>query len=1491
MRSSLLHESVEVRAAGIRAFRYFIQEATHVQHFYRLNLDFLVVRSVDIVLDNKAERMQALRLIRKLLSINPSNFSPSFTRCLLAIAKDGHQKDDKDVILRTCLATLSELLLLNPTLCQRCRVIPALMDALLNASHSPLIIEAIVGSLLYTMNDPDLRSKCSQQLSLHKFIAPFTDYPYVSNNPMSNFPGRPGVPTIEQITDSSEFKDHRLATTRFILLSLFRSWPGFLYMCSQPANHIQFDSTPNNPKTAATNDSLQSDPTDSSDSCVTLGSMSALHCLLSMLRMPFEDTRRVLLEFFFELFYLPLPDWTDDFEMARTSISSLTNVPDQWALYDGFVASEAKNLLPSLSVSQNLFENHLSLLLHVFIRADLLSTLTTIIIESACVQNSVRATLLLGELLYLTSRFLPAELSQRCHGLAPLLHACVDIERSSQQRAIASAAVSCLQRMHSLQKRPLTVHSIFLEMLLQQQTQSINHGMLAQSSSSVSPNTRPMPSFCSSSSSSSLYPAPDRPSKSTSSAKLSNSTSKKPVHLDTSDELKPTPTSSTSSSPPPPLVEPSTTSPIPPSAHRRLLQNAGAREHEDSAVLNAIRRSQTLMREPIEWNWQLICTLLRWPGDTLRRQEDHTQRSFVRRLVQFYKPNSRQFSGLSNNHAQSRHITLAGLYLLRFLLDADDAKCGELLQEFLSDLHQSLAQVANDSAPPTAALSASRLLSSHAAHYFLFIGQLSACNRGRKILEKHGFFDLLLQLIGPESGAATSLQSPTSVSPAAMSNTGISSLATASALATSAGSNGSACSIALNTHCDTFAKLIVSCLHYGPDAPFSRTLLGKVLTGSSDSSRLYATNFLRVLLRLRLRDFGKWALELLVTQLADINEQVNSAAIDILHEACESADLLDTLVALRPSVLHLGDRGVLLIAQLASCPNGLKYLQQSALLGHELQRWSEGGFQMRYARFTEQLLNDTFTLHSRADDLSYGRRVDRSLSGATSIGASSSAMSAGAGSTSALFGICGVAGGWRREAFSPAHLYGSLAAHAAGVEILNNERTIDRLQRTCCELCCVDSNGRGQVARVRQNTPLNLLKLKAMIWSIGHIGSSSLGVQLLSNSWLLIALIRLTGECSILSVRAVGFYSLGLIGRSESGRQFLAKHGWTAVRHSRHERWPVCEQMLRGRLRAAHAPHLILPQDENMEGDSLDVNVKYSGVEEDHDNHINGDHQNSSHELRQLNRQFERNVHLQQSRDSMLFIDADETDRQQRIARPTSVNVRHWIESDRQQIDQDSIHKSFDTLNPNDSINSTVLPEIASLDENESFHGLGSSINEPEVSDSEPVPIDSEGAKQPFGLPEPVLSPDNVKKTCADKTLASDAIVRTTDRKYPALGTYLLQQRNARPHSQTLPNKRTQRPHSQTHLSPYSSGFNSAGVPRRKISEPTGCAAPSIYQSCSHLYFTSSGQCALCCSSIDARGRTQSGLDDSDPYNRSQTESFGGSSASVSFLLNCFASV
>ena len=64
-------------------------------------------RSLDVCLDNDVERVHALRLIRKMLSVSPSLFPSSLVTVLLSVANDGVKERDK--MVKTCLATICEL--------------------------------------------------------------------------------------------------------------------------------------------------------------------------------------------------------------------------------------------------------------------------------------------------------------------------------------------------------------------------------------------------------------------------------------------------------------------------------------------------------------------------------------------------------------------------------------------------------------------------------------------------------------------------------------------------------------------------------------------------------------------------------------------------------------------------------------------------------------------------------------------------------------------------------------------------------------------------------------------------------------------------------------------------------------------------------------------------------------------------------------------------------------------------------------------------------------------------------------------------------------------------------------------------------------------------------------------------------------------------------------------------------------------------------------
>jgi rapamycin-insensitive companion of mTOR len=56
-----------------------------------------------------------------------------------------------------------------------------------------------------------------------------------------------------------------------------------------------------------------------------------------------------------------------------------------------------------------------------------------------------------------------------------------------------------------------------------------------------------------------------------------------------------------------------------------------------------------------------------------------------------------------------------------------------------------------------------------------------------------------------------------------------------------------------------------------------------------------------------------WLIKLLVTQLYDTSVDVREAAVTILNEVCQSNEVLESVVAARPSLDHLGAIGAPLL--------------------------------------------------------------------------------------------------------------------------------------------------------------------------------------------------------------------------------------------------------------------------------------------------------------------------------------------------------------------------------------------------------------------------------------------------------------------------------------------------------------------------------------------------------------------------------------------------
>ncbi|KAH8404427.1 hypothetical protein KR222_010690, partial [Zaprionus bogoriensis] len=422
--ASTVHTFTQVRAAALRTIRYTISTAKDIKAFNTLQLQHLLCRSIDLMLKNDDERVQALKLVRKMLAIAPEEISPVVVRCLVSLADSGIEESDN--LLRACLATLAEFAVLNPALLIVCGGVTSITRNVLEC-HNPRIAESLCGVLLYLLEWPQTRNICGVRLDC--LAAPYCDFTY-----------RLGI-----MDKNKDARELRYTSCRLALLSVLRSWTGTLEFCD-----------PSKP--------------------------SGLKAIVDALYLNQIEVRKAILDLLYELLSVPLPSWTDDYAIALQTVDP-SDFQDSWLLNNGFISAEGRSILPSLAArAPNVVEQHLALLLYCFLETGMLNALVEVVVSSDQFV-SVRATVLIGKIVQLMHTHLPADICSTSPALPTLIsHA----TQGNQQANAAVAALQNYQKM--LRQRPascsLFLDSI-IQCGALMQTRLFQRNIIAQDDSSV----------------------------------------------------------------------------------------------------------------------------------------------------------------------------------------------------------------------------------------------------------------------------------------------------------------------------------------------------------------------------------------------------------------------------------------------------------------------------------------------------------------------------------------------------------------------------------------------------------------------------------------------------------------------------------------------------------------------------------------------------------------------------------------------------------------------------------------------------------------------------------------------------------------------------------------------------------------------------------------------------------------------------------------------
>ncbi|XP_050303046.1 rapamycin-insensitive companion of mTOR [Anthonomus grandis grandis] len=476
-------------------------------------------------------------------------------------------------------------------------------------------------------------------------------------------------------------------------------------------------------------------------------------------------------------------------------------------------------------------------------------------------------------------------------------------------------------------------------------------------------------------------------------------------------------------------------------------------------------------KEAKMWNWGVIKMILKGDRGQKLDLSDSTHKIFLKRLLDFFTPSQNKYShmDLGITPSDSLELTTSGIEFIKYLGEVKDPECQLMVLHLFEDIHAQIKSISTSRSVHDCLFSPAHMANTHCQSYFLFIGQFARTEAGRNILNSIKMFSLLQEL-------------------------------------------------ATTTSHDSYTKLIISSLDYSTHGP-ARELLAAVLTCGVESSRMYATQFMLVLLRSGCPGFSSWAVGLLCLQLEDQSRKVCLSALSTLQEACELPDCLETLTDLAPNMEKLGEKGEILAIRVLSSEKGYNKYGEEMIL-NVVTRWVTH-MNYRYVKIVEGDLYDSLTLHQRNEDGLYDRRVSN---------------------------LTGVKNNYRKDVILQPHLYGQLNQHAEGFQLLTRNGFVTSMVELIQKAPC--------------STDEQILKLKAALWAVGHLSTSNIGFTYLNALEFVKSMIQIATKCPVYGVRSTAFYALGLVATTSLGADELCLNGWLATRHNRHENWPVIQEEL-----------------------------------------------------------------------------------------------------------------------------------------------------------------------------------------------------------------------------------------------------------------------------------------------------------------------------------------
>eukprot|EP00004_Rigifila_ramosa_P013527 TRINITY_DN3004_c0_g1_i1.p1 TRINITY_DN3004_c0_g1~~TRINITY_DN3004_c0_g1_i1.p1 ORF type:complete len:1085 (-),score=258.97 TRINITY_DN3004_c0_g1_i1:103-3207(-) len=202
LRLALLSQNRRIRSSALRTLRYLCKDKSFITTLVSIHVDYCVVRSLERDKVHDPERLQALKLIRKIMEVDCNVMPRSLVQSLVAVAEN-----PEDNFKRVCLETLCEITIRNPALVALTNGLRTIFASVLEPVGQE-IMDSLVLTILYVLNDENTRSYVRKDLELEVILSPFTD------------------PFVQEGTE----RETRLGAARSAVVSMMRSWSGILCM-------------------------------------------------------------------------------------------------------------------------------------------------------------------------------------------------------------------------------------------------------------------------------------------------------------------------------------------------------------------------------------------------------------------------------------------------------------------------------------------------------------------------------------------------------------------------------------------------------------------------------------------------------------------------------------------------------------------------------------------------------------------------------------------------------------------------------------------------------------------------------------------------------------------------------------------------------------------------------------------------------------------------------------------------------------------------------------------------------------------------------------------------------------------------------------------------------------------------------------------------------------------------------------------------------------